>query len=155
MSVLFGIKLAQLLPNGLGGAFMSTDILHGKARRDMVQKMGYPWWFATALGVFKLSQLAMNWVEGGAYTYIAQLMMCFQLGGAIYTHVIVERAPEKSGGCLVFGVLTTTALVLDGTFDLATSIALMLGCKLAGYGSGYIISALGSSSGSKSVGLIE
>ena len=114
------IKVLQLIPMGLGGLFMATDILHGKARPlchiprhicmhvlraractctcsrliraalcvilqvrgDMVPNMGFPSWFPTLLGLFKLAFVATNWADGGAHTPVAQAMMAFHTGGA-------------------------------------------------------------------------
>ena len=73
------LKCLQLLPNGLGGSMMSLDFLHGMVRKDMVPKMGFPAWFPTALGFYKLTQAALNWIAGGAYMPVAQAMMAFQV----------------------------------------------------------------------------
>jgi hypothetical protein len=92
------LRSMQCLPNGLGGTFMALDVFHGKARGDFVTKMGYPAWFPTCLGAFKLTQLALNWVADGAYVPIAQALMAFQLGGAYFTHAVVEKKGYVSAG---------------------------------------------------------
>ena len=53
------MKAMQLFPNALGGAMMSLDFLHGKVSSDMVPKLGFPAWFPTALGLFKLAAAAL------------------------------------------------------------------------------------------------
>jgi hypothetical protein len=145
-TLLFGIKCAQLLPNGLGGVIMITDGLHGMVSADMVPKLGFPAWFPTAVGAFKLSQLAMNWTNDGEFTHIAQLMMAFQLGGATYLHIVVEGKVLAAGSCAVFGILTAAALIIDGTFSPTTSVGLLAICSSLGFGSGYLVSALGNKS---------
>ena len=71
----------QLLPNGLGGAFMSLDFLHKQVQRDFAAKSRYPAWVPTTLGLCRLTQAALNWIAGGAYVPAAQLLFNFQLGG--------------------------------------------------------------------------
>ena len=115
-------KLMQLLPNGIGGLVLSTDFLHQKAQRDMRLKLRYPTWFPTVLGLFKLSQAALNWVVGGVYTPIAQAMMAFQLGGAAYTHVVAEGKPKELGGVVVFSCVTLTAQVQHGALGLGAAL---------------------------------
>ena len=39
----------QALPNGLGGIFLSTDIVHGMVRQEF-KEFGYPAWFPTVVG---------------------------------------------------------------------------------------------------------
>ena len=142
-TLLFGIKCAQILPNGLGGLAMVTDGLHGKVSGDMVPRLGFPSWFPTAIGAYKLSQLGMNWSNEGAFTHVAQLMMAFQLGGAAYVHIIVERKPLAAGVCVFFSILTCLALIIDGTFSPTTSVALLSLCSTSGFVAGYSVSALG------------
>ena len=38
------LRAMQLLPNGIGGALMSTDVLHKQVRRDFVEKLKFPVW---------------------------------------------------------------------------------------------------------------
>ena len=78
-------------------------------------------WFPTVLGLFKLSQAALNWVVGGVYTPIAQAMMAFQLGGAAYTHVVAEGKPKELGGVVVFSCVTLTAQVQHGALGLGAA----------------------------------
>ena len=54
---------------------MTFDFLHGMVKRDFVEKLNFPPWFATALGLYKLTQLALNWAADGAFIPIAQVMM--------------------------------------------------------------------------------
>ena len=93
MSLLKGL---QLLPNGMGGAMMSLDCIHGQVRRDFKEKMGFPGWFPTVLGLFKLTQAVLNWVADGAYVPVAQGLMAFQMGGVLFTHTIAEKPDGKS-----------------------------------------------------------
>jgi hypothetical protein len=141
-------KLMQALPNGLGGCVLSLDCVHGKASRDMVLKLGYPRWFPTCLGLFKLTQFAANWAADGAYTPLAQCMMAFQLGGAAYTHLVAEAKadgkPGAIGGCVVFSVVTATVQVYHGTLGLGATVAVHALLACLGYATGFVASFLGS-----------
>lgn len=55
-SMVFALKSLQALPNGLLGSFAVLDCVHGQMRRDFVEKMGYPPYFPTVLGGFKLTR---------------------------------------------------------------------------------------------------
>ena len=140
------LKLAQLLPNGLGGAIMATDCLHGQVKRDMVTKLRYPAWFPTALGLWKLCQASLNWVAAGAYTPVAQAMMAVQLGGACYTHAVVEGKPREVAGCVVFSLVTLGAQVAHGRLGIGGALALHAALGLLGWAGGYVVSWLGASS---------
>ena len=56
----------------------------------MGPKMGFPRWFPTALGLWKLAFVYANWADDGAHAPLAQAMMAFHTGGA--THVQHDRA---------------------------------------------------------------
>lgn len=62
MSALFitALKGLQLVPNGVGGCFMVTDMLHGKVRDDFTRKLGYPVWFPTSLGACARALLPLS-----------------------------------------------------------------------------------------------
>ena len=45
-----GFKLLQIVPMGVMGLVMATDVVHGQISREFVGKLGYPSWFAPALG---------------------------------------------------------------------------------------------------------
>lgn len=142
----FGLRLLQLLPNGLGGTLMSLDFIHKQVRRDFVEKMRFPVWFPTLLGCYKLSQAALNWVAGGYYVPIAQLMMAFQLGGAAFTHAVVEGkgfAFSAQAPVLVFFSTTLTIQALGGAMPLPAVVASHACVAAIGYASGYVILALG------------
>ena len=146
--VLFSLKCLQALPNGLGGIFLASDVAHGLARRDFVRKMGFPAWFPSMLGCYKLTQLAMNWVAGGVYVPAAQCLMAVQLGGAAYAHVVAEGAPLSScAGVATFAVVTTTIQVLHGSMGLSTSVAAHTVLFGLGYATGYIVSFAGGQGG--------
>lgn len=78
----------QLLPNGLGGAFMSLDFLHHRVQHNINERVRLPAWLPTALGLYKLTQTALNWIAGGAYVPFAQLMFSFQLGEAAWANQV-------------------------------------------------------------------
>ena len=90
------LKCLQLLPNGLGGIVMSTDFMHRQVRRDFTVKFGFPAWFPTALGLYKITQAALNWASNGLYTHVAQYMFAFQLGGASFVHAVCSPAATCS-----------------------------------------------------------
>ena len=145
-SLYLGLKGMQLLPNGLGGLAMSTDIIHGQVRKDFVEKMGFPWWFPTTLGCFKLTQAALNWIANGAYVPYAQLLMAFQLGGVAFTHGVIEGKSFLAGQIptTIFFSSTVGIQLLHGSIK---ELPIVLGvhgvCVAAGFGMGYIIFALG------------
>ena len=117
----------QCLPNGVGGVAMSLDFLHKQVQRDFVTKMGFPSWFPTALGLYKLTQLALNWVAGGAYVPYSQFMMALQLGGAAFAHVVAEKkgfTPAALGAPCFFLSTTIAIQTLHGSLGLMPSIAI-------------------------------
>lgn len=127
-------------------AMMSLDGFHGMVSKDFVQKLRYPRWFATVLGAYKLTQAALNWVAGGALAPMAQAMMCVQLGGAIFTHVVAEGkgwAPQAVAGPSIF--FCTTIAITSLTTDIHPPLLLFGAACLAsvGYMSGYAIRWLG------------
>jgi hypothetical protein len=146
MSLLKGL---QLLPNGMGGAMMSLDCIHGQVRRDFKEKMGFPGWFPTVLGLFKLTQAVLNWVADGAYVPVAQGLMAFQMGGVLFTHTIAEKPDgksfmEKNAPAAVFFGTTLAIQSLHGKLDFTTALVAHLIVGALGFCSGYIILALGS-----------
>ena len=110
----------------------------------VVQKFGFPAWFPTVLGFFKLTQAFLNWSPGGiAY---AQAMFAFQLGGASFTHAIVEKPSKGAMGqvpVVAFFAISTAIQVLSG---MPLPEALLRGAALFGFGffTGYGVLALGS-----------
>jgi hypothetical protein len=143
IDLLTGCKLLQLLPMGLGGLVLSSDVVHGMARKEMAANFGFPSWFPTALGLWKISQATMNWVHGGAYTPYAQSMMAFHLGGATYAHAVAEGNPAGAVPCVAFFVVTATAQISYGRLGLGATLALHGALAIAGFIAGYGISALG------------
>jgi len=109
----------------------------------MVNNFGFPSWFPTVLGLWKLSQANLNWVHGGAYTPYAQAMMAFHLGGGTYAHVIAEGNPAGAMPCVVFFVVTAAAQISYGRLGLGATLALHGALAIAGFITGYGISALG------------
>lgn len=144
MLLVTALKCVQLLPNGLGGLFMLSDCVHGKAHREFVGKLlGFPPWFCTMLGVFKLSQTALNWMRAGLFTRYAQLMMAFELGGAMFTHGVLENRPAGMLPPLVFLVTTVGVQTLDGHLTSSLILILILHscCTVAGFFTGFLIAA--------------
>ena len=69
--------------------------------------------------------------------------MAFQLGGATYTHVVVEGKPQEAAGCVVFSAVTLGAQVAHGRLGLGSALALHAVLGAIGYAAGYVISWLG------------
>ena len=136
-------KLLQLLPMGLGGLVLSTDVVHGLARKEMANDFGFPSWFPTVLGLRKLLQANLNWMHGGAFTPYAQAMMAFHLGGATYAHAVAEGKPAGAVPCVAFFVVTAAAQISYGRLGLGATLALHGALAVAGFITGYGISALG------------
>ena len=91
----------------------------------------------------------LNWFAGGAYTPIAQMLFAFQLGGALFTHIIAEKPDDQPMAAKVapVGVFFTTSVAvqaLHGAYSLAATLALHLSLVLAGFAAGYVVLALGS-----------
>jgi hypothetical protein len=145
MSMLYlSMKAMQLFPNALGGAMMSLDFLHGKVSSDMVPKLGFPAWFPTALGLFKLTQATLNWYASGLYTPIAQFLFAAQLGGAVFTHAVIE---EKLAGCVPCAVFFANGVavhVLHGSpMSLPMIVAAHSALAVVGFVMGFVVVALG------------
>ena len=151
VSWLTGLKGLQLLPNGMGGLMMSLDIVHHQVRKDFVSKMGFPAWFPSALGLFKLTQAALNWVADGAYVPYAQFMLSLQLGGAVFTHTVIEgKSITRQVPPSLFFSTTIAIQHLTGKIG-PLPLVLCIHSALAaiGFASGYIIFALGAGRDSK------
>ena len=135
----------QCLPNGLGGAMLATDWLHGQAQPDMVRKMGYPPWFPTVLGIFKLTQLALNWAAGAGGVAVSQLLFALQMGGALYTHTVVEEKPILQGSvpCLAFAGVGVAIQLLNGRVGFELTLIAHTALLAVGFGLGYAVSSLG------------
>eukprot|EP00457_Paulinella_chromatophora_P014153 gb/GEZN01014539.1/.p1 GENE.gb/GEZN01014539.1/~~gb/GEZN01014539.1/.p1 ORF type:complete len:191 (+),score=28.31 gb/GEZN01014539.1/:78-575(+) len=142
----YALKSLELLPNALMATFTVTDVFHGKMRKEMGEHAGFPPWFPTVLGLFKLSQTATNWIQGGKYTTLSQLMMAYQMGGVAYTHGIAEGNEKGVGGqvpALVFLGMAVGLTVLQGDLDLTTSVVACTSSWALGFLTGFAISALG------------
>ena len=138
------MKGLQLLPNGIGGAMMSMDWLHGKVSQDMVPKLGFPAWFPTALGLFKLTQATLNWSAGGVYVPIAQYLFAMQLGGAVFVHAVVERKIPACVPCGVFFANGLAVQVLHGSpMSLPMIVAAHSALAVLGFLMGFAVVALG------------
>ncbi len=142
---LVALKCMQLLPNGLGGTVMISDCLHGKVRAEMVPKLGFPAWFPTVLGCYKLTQAVLNWVAGGAYTPLAQGLFAFQLGGAAFTHTIVEKKIVGIIPVLVFFSSSVIVHSLHRGGAMAWPLVFAGHAVLAavGFATGYLVVAMG------------
>ena len=139
------MKSMQLLPNGLGGTMMAFDWLHGKVSEDMVPKLGFPAWFPTALGLFKLMQASLNWIAGGKYVPIAQYLFAFQLGGAIFAHAIIEKKLPSCVPCAVFFANGLAVHVLHGSaMSLPMVVVSHTLLAILGFLMGFVIVGLGS-----------
>ena len=129
---------------------MMLDWLHGMVRRDFVAKFGFPFWFPTTLGLYKLAQLALNWVDGGAYIHISQLLFAFQLGGVVFTHAVVEKPSPGIKGFVPAAVFFSTTLAVQTLNGKLGGLPMVLAAHLAlavcGYATGFAILALGSGS---------
>lgn len=104
-------------------------------------------WFPTALGFFKLTQVALNWVAEGAYAGVAQGMMAFQLGGAAFAHTIAEKPDgkpllAKNAPVAMFFCTTVAIKALSGE-SILTTVLLHAALAAAGFASGYAILAMG------------
>ena len=142
-SFVFSLKLLQLLPNGLGGIGLALDPLHGKASPDFRAK-GYPRFFPFFLGCWKLAQATLNWIAAGRYTPVAQLMLGMQLGGACYTHVVVEK--KGASACLAaaaFMLTGYTVQIMHGSLSWYIAVAVQCAAQTLGYAAGYAVSSFG------------
>ena len=150
LSALYVLRGVQCLPNGIGGVIMSLDCVHGQVRRDFVSKFGFPPWFPTALGLFKLTQLALNWIAGGQYVHVSQALFALQLGGAAFTHMVVEKPNPGIKGVLPVLVFFSTSVVVQTLNKKIGGLAMVLVIHLAlsacGFIAGYGMLALGSGS---------
>ena len=121
---------------------MVSDCVHKQVSNQMSKEMGFPTWFPTLVGCWKLLQTACNWTDGGAYTHIAQAMMAFHVGGGAYAHAVAEGQPEKCGGCAVFFGIALAAQIHSGT-ALFEAVTVHVGLSALGFCSGYLVTALG------------
>ena len=145
-NLLLGLRALQLMPNGLGGTMMILDPIHKQVSKDFVTKLRYPWWFATALGAWKLTQVALNWVFGGIYAPAAQAMMSIQLGGALFTHVVAEGkgwTPEAVGAPLLFFCTTVAITALSTSVQVPTILFCHFWLASVGYMAGNVVVMLG------------
>jgi len=146
ISWLTGLKAFQALPNVLGGAAMITDPLHGGVSAEMVGKLSLPLWFPFSIGAYKLTQTALNWMNGGTFTVIAQFLDAFKLGGAAYMHSVLEKKPFANPGqvpvLLFFGV-GLSVQAMHGKLSLPAALLAHGSLFVGGYAMGHIVSAFG------------
>ena len=145
MDALTALKCLQALPMGLGGTIMAFDWLHGKVRRDFELKLGYPGWFPSVLGIWKLSCFAANWYASGRYSSTSQMMNAFHSGGVLYTHTVAEgkglNVGSVSGG-LIFLAMSVVGQVLIGDVALGETLLWHAGLFVSGFLSGYGVSGM-------------
>ena len=142
-NIVFSLKLLQLMPNGLGGIALALDPLHGKATPHF-RANGYPRQSPFILGCWKLTQTVLNWVDGGRYMFIAQLMLGMQLGGACYTHLVVERKGASSCIAPAAFMLTGCAVqILISSTSWAFALAVQCAAHALGYAAGYAVTSIG------------
>ena len=125
---------------------MILDVIHKQVSADFVGKLGFPWWFAPSLGLYKLTQFALNWIAGGTYAPIAQLMMSFQLGGACFTHAIAEGKGFGIAAhvpAIVFFSTTIGIQWLAGALPLVVIVPLHSALLGLGGVAGYVVVSLG------------
>lgn len=67
------------------------DPIHKLAQGSFREKFGYPAWFVPCVGLYELSIAYLNFY-GGANQWIAQKLLATLMGGAIYTHVKIDRS---------------------------------------------------------------
>jgi hypothetical protein len=139
----FALRIMQLVPMGFMGAYMASDCLHGKLKREFVDKLGYPPWFPTCLGFWKLSISALNWGFNGQFVWLAQALTAFHMGGAIYTHSVAEGKPAGCAPPAFFLAGTTYVQSSLGHFSLISCVSIHAALAAAGFVSGFGITALG------------
>lgn len=73
-------------------------------------------------------------------------MMCFQLGGALFTHVVVEGKgcdPKASAGVVVFFCSTLAIQHLEGALAIPMIAVSHVALAALGFAAGYAIVGLG------------
>ena len=84
-------------------------------------------------------------MAGGAYTHVAQVMMAFQLGGAAFTHGVVEGKSFLQGQIPIVAFFSTTVAVqtLNGKLMLPQALLTHTVALACGFATGYAIVAMG------------
>jgi len=108
------LRWPRCSPRG-GVLKLPSWVAHRQAMSHLYfSQWGYPDFFPTLLGLFKLSTVALTHISGGMYLPIAQALDCYKLGGALYTHGVVEGAPWTAQVWTPLQVfLCTCALLLN------------------------------------------
>lgn len=132
------LRYAQLLPQLFLGLIIFLDILHGKFR-PLAIKWGYPGWFPVVLGSWKLMQTYLNWARRGRFIWLAQGMFAFQLGGALYTHIMVDGRIQD---CLMLFIYLANSCAVQYLFGYY-GILHQLVAFVLGYMCGYVVTAIG------------
>jgi uncharacterized membrane protein YphA (DoxX/SURF4 family) len=87
----------------LGGVW---DLLHTRYVRTIMDHLGYPEYFVTILGVWKLlgtaAMLAPRWPRLREWAYAG---MFFLYSGAVASHSFAGDGPARWAGALIFGTL--------------------------------------------------
>lgn len=72
--------------------------------------------------------ITLNFLHEGEYVPLSQSMLAMLMGGAIYTHVVIERSAVRCLPALTFLAMSVAVPILRGASrpGLHTSVSLML-----------------------------
>jgi hypothetical protein len=127
-----------------GAVLTATNDLHGLAGKPMA-KLGIPRWFVRWIGVWKAGALVLNFA-GDAYVSTAQGMLSVLMGGAIFSHVVVERNALKALPALAFLATSIAVPILRGATPPVQSACISVALAVSGYVTGHGIQATGTRS---------
>ena len=123
-----------------GALLTATNDLHGLASAPMA-KLGIPGWFIRWIGAWKAVALALNWAHDGSVP-VAQGMISVLMGGAIFSHVVVERSPLKALPALAFLGTSIAVPILRGATPPAQSACISVALALLGFAVGHGIQTM-------------
>ncbi|KAJ1623924.1 hypothetical protein T492DRAFT_882790 [Pavlovales sp. CCMP2436] len=105
----------------------ATNDLHGLVSAPFA-KLGLPPWFVRYVGLWKGMIIALNFLREGTYVPLAQSMLAMLMGGAIFTHAVIEQSAAKCLPALVFLASSVAVPILRGAsrpvFSASVSITL-------------------------------
>lgn len=125
-----------------GALLTATNELHGLASAPMA-KLGIPSWCIRWIGAWKAVALALNFARDDTVP-VAQGMISVLMGGAIFSHVVVERTPLKTLPALAFLGTSIAIPILRGATPPAQSACISLALALLGYAMGHGIQVISS-----------
>ena len=92
------------------GSLLVLDPIHKLAQGQFRENFGYPSWFVPCVGLYEVSIAYLNFY-GGANQWIAQKLLATLMGGAVYSHVKLDKSLPGTVAALTFFYFSCAVLI--------------------------------------------